>query len=299
MQGVDGVKTIIKEDNTPDLFDFLGRYVRKTHTDDLILKKLRASPGISYLDVIRPSDIAYVIALMKNAREIWDQDLRLSAGGEAVMGNKETKVKPKFTGGKGQKRMKGKSLWNKEGMTYFKTAEKNWRRVYEDETLIQVLYQGWDLWLEVYGKDLKIGDGTNKTYFSVMATWNDNEIDDGEMVSKRGTGNLSGDESVDSDGGYNSDNCGASGRRNWKDLKSKQAGEEIAQRNTQSFQADLLSNNEVGEEDRFDKERERMQKKKRKADGRRNEIEAKRTSPRKGSTEDPMSPPGISVRSKK
>jgi hypothetical protein len=41
------------------------------------------------------------------------------------MGNKETKVKPKFTGGKGQKRMKGKSLWNKEGMTYFKTAEKN------------------------------------------------------------------------------------------------------------------------------------------------------------------------------
>ena len=50
--------------------------------------------------------------------------------------------------------MKGKSLWNKEGMTYFKTAEKNWRRVYEDETLIQILYQGWDLWLEVYGKNL-------------------------------------------------------------------------------------------------------------------------------------------------
>ncbi len=83
MQGVDGVQTIIKEENTPDLFDFLGRYVRKTHTDDLISKKLRESPGISYLDVIRPSDIAYVIALMKNAREIWDQDLRLSAGGEA------------------------------------------------------------------------------------------------------------------------------------------------------------------------------------------------------------------------
>ncbi len=112
MQGVDGVKTIIKEENTPDLFDFLGRYVRKTHTDDLISKKLRASPGISYLDVIQPSDIlAHVIALMKNTREIWDRDLRLSAGGEAVMGNKETKVKPKFTGGKGQKRMKGKSLW--------------------------------------------------------------------------------------------------------------------------------------------------------------------------------------------
>jgi hypothetical protein len=43
---------------------------------------------------------------MKNAIEIWDQDLRLSAAGEAELGNKETKVKPKFTGGKGQKRMK-------------------------------------------------------------------------------------------------------------------------------------------------------------------------------------------------
>jgi hypothetical protein len=85
IQGVDGVQTIIKEENTPDLFDFIGRYVCKTHTDDLISKKLRASPGTSYLDVIRPSDIAYVIALMKNAREIWDQDLRMSAGGEAVM----------------------------------------------------------------------------------------------------------------------------------------------------------------------------------------------------------------------
>ncbi len=81
-------------------FNFLRRYVRKTRTNDLISKKLRASPGRSYLDVIQPSDIAYVIALMKNSREIWDQDLRLSAGGEAVLGNKETKVKPKFTGGK-------------------------------------------------------------------------------------------------------------------------------------------------------------------------------------------------------
>ena len=63
--------------------------------------------------------------------------------------------------------------------------------------------------------------------------------------------------------------------------------------------ADFLSNGEVGEEDKFDKERERMHKKKRKADRRRNEIEATRTSPRKGSTEDPMSPPRRFGRSRK
>ena len=63
--------------------------------------------------------------------------------------------------------------------------------------------------------------------------------------------------------------------------------------------ANYLSNGEVGEEDKFDKERERMHKKKRKTDGRRNEIETTRTSPRKGSTEDPMSPPRRLVRSKR
>ncbi len=123
---------------------------------------------------------------MKNAKEIWDQDLRLSAAGDAAMGSKETKIKPKFTGGKGQKRMKGKSLWNKEEMTFFKTAEKNWRRVYEDETLIQVLYQGWDLWLEVYGKNLKIRDGTNETYFLIMATWNNKRLMTGIWFRKGG-----------------------------------------------------------------------------------------------------------------
>ncbi len=64
--------------------------------------------------------------------------------------------------------------------------------------------------------------------------------------------------------------------------------------------ADYLSNGEVGEDDKFDKERERMHKKKRtKTDGCRNEIEATRTSPRKGSTEDPMSPPRRSGRLRK
>jgi hypothetical protein len=35
--------------------------------------------------------------------------------------------------------MKGKSLWNKEGMSFFSTAEKNWTRVYNDDKLKEVL----------------------------------------------------------------------------------------------------------------------------------------------------------------
>ena len=53
----------------------------------------------------------------------------------------EPKKKPKFTGGKGPKRLKGKHLWNKEGMTFFNTADKNWKKVYNDEKLSGVLYK--------------------------------------------------------------------------------------------------------------------------------------------------------------
>jgi hypothetical protein len=79
---------------------------------------------------------------MKNARELRDQDLRLSTTGGAEI--EWPKKKPKFTGGKGLKRLKGKSLWNKKGMTFFNTADKNWTNVYNDEELRGVLYKGWE-----------------------------------------------------------------------------------------------------------------------------------------------------------
>jgi hypothetical protein len=40
------------------------------------------------------------------------------------MGNPEKKIRPNFTSGGGQKHAKGKTLWNKEGMRYFRNAEK-------------------------------------------------------------------------------------------------------------------------------------------------------------------------------
>jgi hypothetical protein len=95
-----GAEPYIKESRLHELFDFLGRYICKAHTDDIVLRCLKASPGISYLDVIMPGDIDYVIALMKNARELWDQDLRLSAASRAEMECNEPKKKPSLLGGK-------------------------------------------------------------------------------------------------------------------------------------------------------------------------------------------------------
>ena len=47
------------------------------------------------------------------------------------MGNPEKKISPNFTSGSGQKRAKGKTLWNKEGMRYFRNAEKTWKKIYD------------------------------------------------------------------------------------------------------------------------------------------------------------------------
>ena len=48
--------------------------------------------------------------------------------GAAVHGDRETKKRPLFTGGKGKKKEQGKSLWSGEGLKYFARAEKKMER---------------------------------------------------------------------------------------------------------------------------------------------------------------------------
>ncbi len=55
---------------------------------------------------------------------MWDQNIRMQELGAQAIGNQEKKLRPLFTSGSGQKRTQGKSLWTKEGMKYFHSAEK-------------------------------------------------------------------------------------------------------------------------------------------------------------------------------
>jgi hypothetical protein len=48
--------------------------------------------------------------------------------GAAVHGERETRLRPLFTGGKGKKKEQGTSLWSVEGSKYFRPAEKNEKR---------------------------------------------------------------------------------------------------------------------------------------------------------------------------
>ncbi len=100
------------------IFNLIARYVRKFHSDEHICKVIRLSAGRSFLNIIGPSDIAYIISIIKNSKGMWDQDIQMQELGAEAMENPEKKLKPLITSGSGQKRTQGKSLWNLEGMKY-------------------------------------------------------------------------------------------------------------------------------------------------------------------------------------
>jgi hypothetical protein len=63
---------------------------------------------MSFLDLITPSDIAFVICIIKNARHVWDQTIRKIGLVEPVMdGETEAKVQPLFMKGAGKKKEQG------------------------------------------------------------------------------------------------------------------------------------------------------------------------------------------------
>jgi hypothetical protein len=89
---------------------------------------MRHNAGRSFLSIIGPSDIAYIVSIIKNSKGMWDQDIQMHELGEEAKENPEKKLKPLFTSGSGQKRTQGKSLWNLEGMKYFHRVKKNGSR---------------------------------------------------------------------------------------------------------------------------------------------------------------------------
>jgi hypothetical protein len=107
-----------------ELYEFLARYMRKVYPDTDIKKDLENNEGFSFIDRITPSDIAFVISILKNGCNVWDQTMKMKQLGLAVHGEKETRLRPLFTGGKGKKKEQGMSLWSVEGLKYFRHAEK-------------------------------------------------------------------------------------------------------------------------------------------------------------------------------
>jgi hypothetical protein len=98
----------------------------------------------TFLEMITPSDITYVIALIKNSQGVWDQDMRVAANPHVL--RVEEKLHPLFTSGKGKKRIFGKCVWTSEGLEYFYMAEMNWKIVYMTKSIFSRFATEWEHW---------------------------------------------------------------------------------------------------------------------------------------------------------
>ena len=120
-----GLDHYTSSSNKAELYKFLARYVRKVYPDTDIKNDLKNNEGFLFIDRITPSDIAFVISILKNGHGICDQTIKMKQLGVAVHGERETRLQPLFTGGKGKKKEQGMSLWSDEGLKYFRRVEKN------------------------------------------------------------------------------------------------------------------------------------------------------------------------------
>ncbi len=83
------------------VFNLIARYVQKVHSDEHIRKVIHHNAEISFLNIIGPSDIAYIVSVIKNSKGKWDQDIWIWELGEEAKENPEQKLKPFFTSGSG------------------------------------------------------------------------------------------------------------------------------------------------------------------------------------------------------
>jgi hypothetical protein len=101
-----GLEHYASSSNKAALYKFLARYVRKAYPDTDIKKDLKNNEGFLFIDRITPSDIAFVISILKNGWDIWDQTMKMKQLGVVVHGEREMRLQPLFTGRKGKKRSK-------------------------------------------------------------------------------------------------------------------------------------------------------------------------------------------------
>ncbi len=89
-------------------------------SDSAIKNELtRNNEELSFVNIISPSDIAFVISVIKNGWNVWNETTRMRELGVAVHGKREAKLRPLITEGTGKKKEQGKNLWSDEGKKNF------------------------------------------------------------------------------------------------------------------------------------------------------------------------------------
>jgi hypothetical protein len=150
------------------VYNFICTYVQRIKPNVKWKKLLMKNAGCPFICCITPSDIAYVLAIIKNRKEMWDQAKNPGS-------SPKKKARLLFSVGEGRKRESGISVWNKEGLEFYYMVKKNWRDVYNSKKQFSVLINGWESWEP---KDKSKKDAL-RTY------WTKDKEEDTKMSSKK------------------------------------------------------------------------------------------------------------------
>jgi hypothetical protein len=99
-------------------------------------------PNRPFFRYVTPSDIAYILSLIKNGKDMWDQTKWRQENPEA---RHEMRAKLLFSTGEGKRRESEKTVWNNDGLEFFYTVERNWTKVYNSKEQFSVLVNGWEM----------------------------------------------------------------------------------------------------------------------------------------------------------
>ncbi len=78
----------------------------KVYSGSDIKTDLKNYEGLSFVDKITLSDIAFVISVLKNGCDMWDKNIKMKQLGATVHGDRETKNNHCLLEGKERKRSK-------------------------------------------------------------------------------------------------------------------------------------------------------------------------------------------------
>ncbi len=67
----------------------------------------------------------------------------------------------------------------------FSLSRKKWKQVYVNKKDMRVLYNWWERWISTTGAVIKIGDGSKKTFQTVMGSWREDVSQPSKMGEKQ------------------------------------------------------------------------------------------------------------------
>ncbi len=160
---------------------------------------IKNNAGISLLDIITPSDILYMICLIKNSKDVWSQ-----ANDDPDLSKK---VRPLFTSGKGRKRTFGDTTWNKTGLAHYKHGVDTKKIAFQGQMQAGKFHAKFEAWMNTTEKTICLNSQTKMNLYCVVGTTREEDMSS-KVARQRSNGDKDDESEVEIIVDYDTDTSG-------------------------------------------------------------------------------------------